>query len=49
MSETLESRTTKPDLHRSIHFLEHVFPHFDHVVRPDADDPAIKGGVVNLA
>jgi len=35
--------------YQSILFLEPIFPRFDHLVRPGADNPPIKGRVVNPA
>ena len=32
-----------------VFFSEHVFPHPNHIVRSNADDSAIEGGMVNLA
>ncbi|MDE1888600.1 MAG: hypothetical protein KGI32_10750, partial [Gammaproteobacteria bacterium] len=35
--------------HWSVFFIQHIFPHLQHIVRPDADNRSVKGGVVNLA
>lgn len=35
--------------HRPVFFPEHVFAQSNHEVRPDTDNLAIKGGMVNLA